>query len=60
MHTFRRYATLTTKITLYRADIFLSWGRKILRIVESLMMVLFSAYLSSLIPPSYGGLTIAL
>ena len=47
-------------MTLYRVYIFLGWGGIIARSVESLMMVLLSASLSSLIPPSYVVLTILL
>ena len=47
-------------ITLYWEVIFFSWCGKILRKFELLMMILFSAYLASLSPPSSGGLTILL
>ena len=47
-------------ITFYWEAIFFSWGGKILRKVESLMMILFSASLDSLSPTSYVGSTILL
>ena len=45
------------QITLYRSVILFSWGGKMLHSVESLIMILLSASLASLSPPSYGGLT---
>ena len=48
------------QITLYHADIFLGWCGKILRSIESLMMILLSASLASLIPLPSDGITIIL
>ena len=48
------------QINLYHADILLSWGGRILHIVESLTMILLSEFIASLIPPSSDGLTIML
>ena len=47
-------------MTLYRADILLSWGDRIDHIIESLLMILLSESLASLSPPSSGGLTMIL
>ena len=47
-------------ITLYHEFIFLSWVKNVLRSIESLMIILLSAYLASLSPPSYGGITMLL
>ena len=44
-------------MTLYLDDIVLNWGGNNERNVESVAMILFSAYLASLIPPSTGSLT---
>ena len=44
-------------VTLYLEVIFFSWVGKMLREVESLMMILLYAYLASLGPPSSGGFT---
>ena len=40
--------------------IFFSWGGKMLRKFESLMIMLLSASIASLIPPSSGGLNMLL
>ena len=48
------------QLTFYLSVIFLSWGGNILRKVESLIMMLYSASLSSLVTPSSGGLAILL
>ena len=47
-------------MTLYRVDIFLSWGGIIYRSAESLIMILFYASIVSLIPPSSWGVAIML
>ena len=47
-------------INLYWEVIFFSWDGKTLRKVESLIVVLFSAYLDSLSPPSSSGITMIL
>ena len=47
-------------ITLYWPVIFFSWGGKMLRKVESLMMVLLSTYIDTLSTTSDGGLTMLL
>ena len=47
-------------ITLYQETIFFSWGVKMLRKAESLMMILLYASLASLSTPSFGGLTMLL
>ena len=46
--------------TLYRAEILLNWGGRIDPGVESLMMILFSAYLAYLSTPSSGVITMLL
>ena len=47
-------------ITLYLEVIFLSWGGRILRKFESLMIILLTVYLSSLFPPFSGALVMIL
>ena len=47
-------------MTLYCVEIFLSWGGIILRIVESLMMKIFSSSFAYLVPTSSGQLTMLL
>ena len=44
-------------MTLYQEVIFLSWGGKIWRKVESLMMISLSEYIASFSSSSYGGIT---
>ena len=47
-------------ITLYHEVIFLSWDRRILGKVESLMIILSPPSLASFRPPSSGGFTVLL
>ena len=49
-----------THVTLYWSVIFFSWCVKMLRKVESLIVVLLSASLASLGPPSSGGINMLL
>ena len=54
MHDFSRYVTLTTTYYFVLGCNFFGWFGRILRKVESLMMILFSGSLNYLSPPSYG------
>ena len=47
-------------MTLYRSDIFLSWGGIIDQSVETLIMILLSASLASLFPPYFGEFAVIL
>ena len=49
-----------THITLYQEVIFFSWGGKMLRNVESLIMVILSAHIASSITTTYVGLNMLL